>query len=378
MKVAIVHEWLVNFRGSERVLLELARMFPDAVIYVSVLDRSKLPAELAKRDIRTTYIQRLPFAKRWYQKYLPLMPKAYEELNLNDYDLIISSSHACAKGIIPPPHATHVCYCYTPMRYAWSGYLEYKSSLSSHLMKWVMSHFMHRLRQWDVSTASRVDQFIACSTEIQRRVKRYYRRDSVVVFPPVEVGKSDSKLGNSSSAQKLLDQLSGRPYYLSLGRLVPYKRIDIAVDACTRLNRDLVVAGSGSKLNELRKRAGPTIHFIEDFTDDDATLLYSSCEAFLFPGMEDFGITVVEAQSHGKPVIAYGYGGVEDTVLENKTGILFYEQTSDAMVKAILELEDTEFKTDDIVAHANNFSSSAFQSKILEIVNCVHTEGMFS
>ena len=368
MKVAIVHEWLVNFRGSERVLLELARLYPDAVIYASVVNRDNIPSELAQRDIRTTFIQKFPMAARLYQLYLPWMPRAYEQLDMSDYDLIISSSHACAKGIVPRPSSVHVCYCYTPMRYAWNGFHEYQQTLKLGIMRWMMARLMHRLRTWDVVAAARVDYFVACSTEIRRRIHKYYRRESCVIHPPVRFTEPNFHQV-SNHVRELVRGFEGKPFLLSLGRLVRYKRVDLAVDACTRGNHPLVVAGDGSEYEDLRKRAGPTVHFVRSFSDADAAYLYEACRAFVFPGEEDFGITVVEAQAHGKPVVAYGKGGALDTVIPKATGLFFWEQCADQVLMAINELEQYEFDPQVIQTHASSFAAERFRMSIGSLID---------
>lgn len=381
MRVAIVHEWLINIRGSEKVLIEFAKLFPEAVIYVSVLDRDILPDMLKDREIRTTFIQNLPFSKKMYQKYLPLMPLAYESLDLTSFDLIISSSHACAKGIIPSPHAFHISYCYTPMRYAWSGFQEYRKTLKNKPMQWLMTWLMHKMRKWDVSTCARVDQFVAISSEVQRRIKKYYRRDSVIIFPPVHIEESIENREEliSSRVKNILRELDGKPYFLCLGRVVPYKRIDLAVDAANFLGIQLVVAGNGSELDFLKKRAGPTVRFVESFTDEDASALYRFSQAFIFPGEEDFGITVVEAQSYGKPIIAFARGGIEDTVIPGVTGVLFYEQTVEALAEVIANLNKYSFNSYKIIENAQRFSGEYFAKKIndliMEITNMEVSQG---
>lgn len=368
MKVAIVHEWLVDFRGSERVLLELARFFPEATIYASVLDRTALPPELAQREIITTSIQRYPMARSLYKLYLPFMPMAFESLNLSPYDLIISSSHSCAKGIIPPPGAVHVCYCYTPMRYAWSGYHEYRSLLRTPILRGVMSRMMHRLRQWDVTTVARVDQFIACSKEIQHRIQRYYHRNSKVVYPPVSAPTYERKEIRSHVVD-LVDELGSGEYYLSLGRLVGYKRVDIAVDACTQLGVPLLVAGNGPEFNTLTSRAGDTVHFLKSFNDAEAAFLYENCRAFIFPGHEDFGITVVEAQARGKPVLAYGSGGALETIVEGYTGLFFSEQSKESLIDVLKQFGKTKFDERALKQNAARFSPSAFREAISSIIS---------
>ncbi len=369
IKVAIVHEWLVSFRGSEKVLLELARMFPQAVIYASVLDRSALPKELAVRDIRTTFIQKLPNAIRWYQKYLPLMPMAFESLDLKEYDLIISSSHCCAKGIIPRPDAVHISYCYTPMRYAWSEYHAYRTTLKNSLSRKIMSLMMVHLRIWDVSTTPRVDQFIACSHAVQRRIRRYYGRDSEVIYPPSpSLNKELYREDYQTLLAKWVPEIGDQPFYLTLGRLVGYKRVDMAIAACNQLNLPLIVAGTGPELIRLRKNAGSHVHFVGEVSDELAFILYEKCIAFIFPGEEDFGLTIVEAQMHGKPVIAYGRGGAEDTVIDGETGVLFDVQDVKSLVNAIKRSRILSFDARRIASHGNKFSVDNFSKQIREQV----------
>jgi glycosyltransferase involved in cell wall biosynthesis len=365
LKIAIVHEWLINFRGSEKVLLELLRLFPHADLYASVVDRSALPAELANREIHTTFIQKLPNAKRWYQKYLFVMPIAYEQLDLSGYDLVISNSHSCAKGIYPANEATHICYCYTPMRYAWSGLEDYRRSLTSKWKRWLMTALMYWMREWDVKVNDRVDHFIAISHEVQQRIEKYYQRSSTVIFPGVEMPLVEV----AKTIADVVPELAGQTYYLALGRLVPYKRMDLAVEACNRLGVTLLVAGNGSELEKLKHIAGSTIYFLEEFTDEEAQVLYRHCEAFVFPGEEDYGLTVVEAQLHGKPVVAYGRGGVLDTVIEGQTGVFFHVPTVEAVVNAIVLQQSIKYDEDFIMNHARNYSNDRFRSSIMEFMD---------
>ncbi|KYP79844.1 glycosyltransferase [Ferroacidibacillus organovorans] len=365
VKVAIVHEWLVNFRGSEKVLLELSRIFPDATIYVSVLDRSQLPEELAAREIRTTFLQHLPFSIPRYQAYLLLMPLAYSLLDMKEYDLIITSSHACANGVRARRGALHISYCYTPMRYAWSGYQEYYESLRSPIAKAAMTVLMAFMRFWDYHNSQKVDHYIACSRAVAERIEKYYGRSSVVIYPPVGLIPTEP----IGSIKSLLPDLQREPYYLSLGRLVPYKRVDLAIKACERMQRHLVVAGNGPELERLQAESSPWIHFITAFSDEDAKALYKHCSGFIFPGEEDFGLTVVEVQRYGKPVVAYAKGGAEDTVIHGKTGILFQEQSVDALVDALIELEQSAYDVEFIRDHSTQFSPEMFHAEIRDAIN---------
>lgn len=367
LRVAIVHEWLINYRGSEKVLVELLRLFPQADLYASVVERSTLPRELADREIHTTFVQKLPKANKWYQKYLFFMPLAYESLDLSGYDLIISNSHSCAKGIFPAKEAVHVCYCYTPMRYAWSGFEEYRKSLSPKWKQWIMTALMYWIREWDLKVNDRVDHFVAISHEVQNRIKKYYHRDSTVIYPGVDM----PEVHTTKTLAEIVPALQGKEYYLTLGRLVPYKRIDLAVKACNQLGLNLLVAGTGSELRTLREIAGPTIYFLEEFSDEEARVLYQYCEAFVFPGEEDFGLTVIEAQRHGKPVIAYGKGGVLDTVIDDQTGVFFSHSTVESLMQAILTFQKMKFDQEVIIENASSFSIDRFKSSIIDFINTI-------
>lgn len=372
LRVAIVHDWLTNFRGSERVLLEISRMFPDAPIYVSVFDPTNVPSELATRDIRTTFLQKLPFAKRRYQMFLALMPFAYRRLNFDEFDVIVSSSHCCAKCVRPADGAVHICYCYTPMRYAWSGFVEYRASLRSPVLKFLMTVLMKWMRMYDIKANHTVNSFIAISREVQRRIRRYYGRSSVVVTPGINVDRVDI----SQSTFEEFEDIAHSDFYLCLGRLVAYKRVDLAIRACNQLGRTLVVAGDGPELQYLRSIGGPGIHFISQFTDREAAYLYSRCKALIFPGFEDFGLTVVEAQLYGSPVIAYGVGGVEDTVQDGITGKFFSEQSEESLVKSIEDFEAMDFDRETITSHAKGFSNENFKHAFLrEIREAVQKVG---
>jgi glycosyltransferase involved in cell wall biosynthesis len=311
-------------------------------------------------------------AIKWYQKYLLLMPMAYERLDLSDYDLVISNSHSCAKGIYHSKSAIHICYCYTPMRYAWSGFEIYRNSLKNRFLKVTMTFLMFWIREWDLKVNDRVDYFIAISHEIQSRIKKYYNRPSSVIFP----GINEILVKPPRSASEIVPELKNKKYILSLGRLVPYKSVDLAIDACNRLKLNLLVAGNGSELNKLKKLSGSTIHFVEEFTDEEASVLFSQCDAFIFPGEEDFGMTVVEAQLHGKPVIAYGAGGVLDTVIDGVTGVLFYNQDVESVVEAISKCKSTIFDSKFVIDHAKQFSKDQFKSSIVEFVsNAIKSKG---
>ncbi|SHG85993.1 glycosyltransferase [Cognatishimia maritima] len=356
-RVALIHYWLVGMRGGEKVLEALCRMFPQADIFTHVVDPKRLSETLLAHDIRTTRVGRMPFARRLYQNYLPMMPRALEELDLTGYDLVISSEAGPAKGIIPPPGVPHLCYCHSPMRYIWDHYARYKSAAGP-AKRAVMGPVFHRLRQWDATSAARVDQIVANSSHVAARIKSYWRRDAGVVPPPVAVDRfapvPKSDVGD---------------YYLWAGEMVPYKRPDIAIDAFRLLDKPLLVIGGPDRVpSELARRAGPKTRFLGRVSDADLKHHLARCRALIFPGEEDFGIVPVEAMASGRPVIAFGKGGVRDSVVPGKTGFFFQDQSASALVEAVREFEESGLEArcgDACVQQAAQFSERAFQEGIL-------------
>ena len=352
MKVAIVHDWLVNYGGAERVVEQLHALFPQAPVYTLVYDRKKMPARFHAYDIRTTYLQKFPFATRLYKNMLTLMPGAFERLDLTEYDLVISSCSSCSKGVITRPDAVHICYCHTPTRYVWDFYYTYVAN-AGWLKRLLIPHMMQKMRVWDRLAADRVDYFVANSRYIARRIQKFYRREAEVVYPGVRIGEC---------------ALAEQPddYYLIVSRFTYYKRIDLAVRACTKLNKRLVVVGGGEEEKRLRALAGPTVEFRGRLTDEEIRALYARAKAFLFPGEEDFGITPVEAMSAGCPVLAYGRGGVTETVLDGKTGLFFAEQTEEALISCIerFEREGVAYTRAELRAHSLRFSEERFLSEM--------------
>lgn len=329
MKVAIVHEWLTNMGGSEQVVSVLLELFPDAPVYTSLFEPDNLVSSLAKADVRPSFLQRLPKFMRKHQNLLPLMPYAFEQFDLSDYDLVLSSSSSCAKGVITGTKTIHVCYCYTPMRYAWDSYHLYMESLKG-LKRWLAVWLMHRIRLWDRLSADRVDHFIAISHAVQKRIRKHYRRESRVVYPPVDIDRFTSDCAREE-------------FYLVVSRLVGYKRVDLAIEACDRLGRTLVVIGDGEEQKRLKamdRGKRETIKFMGRQSDQVVVDYLARARAFLFPGEEDFGLTMVEALASGCPVIAYGQGGAIDIVEDGVTGVLFKDQTVEGMMAGILRFEE--------------------------------------
>ena len=348
-KVAIVHDWLVAYAGADRVVDCMHHVFPDAPIYTLVYDENNMPAWFKDYDIRTTYLQKLPFATKLYRAMLPWMPRAFEALDLSEYDMVISSCSSCSKGVITRPDAVHICYCHTPMRYLWDNWPAYMRS-TGRLSRLAMRLLLPSLRQWDCLSAQRVDHFVANSRHVARRIRKYWRREAAVVHPPV-----DTKAFTPRAEP-------GGEHYLCFGRLASYKRVDLAVEVCTRLGRPLVVAGDGEMMQQLKAKAGPSVRFVGRQDDAAVRELMSRSRALLFPGEEDFGIIPVEAMSSGVPVIAYGRGGATETVVDGETGLLFAEQTPESLADALQRFEQCEgdFDPQRLHAHAEKFSTENF------------------
>lgn len=353
MKIAIVHDWLTNMGGAEQVVINFKEVYKEAPIYTTFYNPNKLDDKLKNIEVKTSHLQKKKMVEN-HKKYFPLMPKAFEKFDLNEYDVVLSSSSSCAKGVLTKPGSIHICYCHTPMRYAWEKRDEYTLGMGK-LKKKLVEILCHYMRIWDVASSNRVDYFIANSTEVQKRIKKHYKRDSVVINPPVRCNMFN------------ISETDG-DYYLVLSRLVGYKRFDLAVQACSELGKKLVVIGEGPEKEKLEKLANENITFLGRQPDDVVKKYMSECKALLFPGEEDFGIVPVEAQSCGRPVIAYGKGGVLDSVIDGKTGIFFKEQTVESLKEAINKFETMKFDKEEIREHALEFDESVFQEKIRKFV----------
>ncbi|HEY1255452.1 MAG TPA: glycosyltransferase [Terracidiphilus sp.] len=365
LRVAIVHYWFVGRAGGERVVEALAELFPQADLFALVANRETLAPILQNRRLQTSFLQQVPGARRFHRHFLFLQPIALEQFDLSDYDLVISSESGPAKGVITSSKTCHICYCHSPMRYIWEMYPQYSRGMSP-LVRSVFSLSAHFMRLWDYASAARVDYFVANSRFIASRIRKYYGRESRVIYPPVE-----TSAGSISATQG--------DYYLAVGRLVEYKRFDLAVTACTEAGRRLRVIGDGPQWKQLKKMAGPTVEFLGKVSDNELRLNLAGCRALLFPGEEDFGIVPVEAQSFGRPVIAYASGGVLETVrgafpgqpiAKDQTGVFFTQQTTSSLIEAMHDFEskEQEFDPRAIREHALQFDSAIFKSRMEEFV----------
>jgi len=367
LKVAIVHDWLVNYGGAERVVESILSLYPDADIYTLVYDEEKMASHFKPEKVHTSFIQKLPYSTKLYTKLLSFMPRAFESFDFSGYDLVICSSSSCAKGVITPPTVPQIAYIHTPMRYAWDMFYDYRKR-SSPLTRFFMDRWMPQIRLWDYVSSQRLDYIIANSNYIARRIKKFWNRDAVVINPPVNTIKFSP---NGKPAED---------FYVVFSRFVQYKRVDLAIKACLRLNKKLIVIGSGSCEKELKDIAGDNqlITFTGRISDEGVRGYLQYCKALIFCAEEDFGIIPVEAQACGRPIIAYGKGGALETVIDGKTGVFFYEQTEDAVCGAIEEFEklnsQNTFKSDIIAEHAASFSEERFKKQISAAIDSVLTE----
>lgn len=355
MKIAIVHDFLNQYGGAERTVEALHEAFPEAPIFTSLFIPENFPARFSEWDIRTSFMQRLPFLEKHFKKYLPLYPFAFRSFEFQGFDLILSSSSAFAKGISVPSGARHVCYCYSPMRFVWDQdrYLE-KEPIPS-LLGFFLPVVLRGLRWWDLHTNRGVDLFVAISRHIQKRIQTTYGRDSDLLYPPVEVDSFSRS-----------DQLGD--YFLVVSRLVPYKRIELAIAACEKLGRPLKIVGKGPFEPDLRRLAGPHTEFVGSVSFSDLNVLLSRARAFIFPGEEDFGIAPVEAMAAGRPVIALAAGGALETVVEGETGLFFEVPTIQSLSDALRRFDSMTFDPVRIRRHAERFNRSTFVNGIRHLV----------
>jgi glycosyltransferase involved in cell wall biosynthesis len=353
LKVAIVHDWLTVMGGGEKVVESLLDIFPHAPIYTTMAIRNNLSPKLVAADIRTSFLQKnVKGDKANHQKYLPWMPAAFESFDLNEYDLVISSSSCCAKGVITGSQTTHICYCHTPTRYVWEHFYEYTKNMNP-LKKRILLYYMNYLRTWDYAAAQRVDHFIANSKFVAGRIKKYYRREAEVIYPPV---RTDYFTPGDEDGD----------FFLVVSRLVGYKRIDLAVDAFNKLGLPLVVIGDGSERKTLESSAKSNITFLGWQSDDVVRDYMRKCKALIFPGEEDFGITPVEVQSCARPVIAFSNGGALETIIPGVTGVFFDSQEANSLIAAIKSLN--EISKSDCITNASEFSVESFSESIKQYV----------
>lgn len=362
MRTAIVHDWFVNYMGSEKCVESFVKIWPDADIFslVDYLTPEQRNLILDGKEVTTSFIQKLPFSRKHHRNYLPLFPLAIEQFDLSKYDVIISSSHAVAKGIITSADQLHISYCHTPMRYAWASYNQYVSSNNlSSIKGLLLKYILHRLRIWDYVSSKRADFIIANSNHIAGRIKKIYGRNAVVIYPPVDVNKFPLERDKDD-------------YYLTVSRFVPYKKIDLIVKTFSKLkDKKLIVIGDGPELEKIKALAGSNIELKGHQSFESLKKYMQKAKAFIFAAEEDFGITIVEAQSCGTPVIAYKVGGASETVVNNKTGILFDSQTEESLIKAIENFENAynSFDAELIHRHAGSFSRDNFERNIKNYVD---------
>lgn len=352
MNIAIIHDWLTNFGGTERVLEELIKIYPEADVYTSYLDVKKIERIKAKK-ITPSFLQKFPTAFKNRQLLVPLMPYVFENLDLSRYDLVISNTSSMAKGVITKVETPHICYCHTPTRYLWEPYVDDRASSSRLRLR-----INFQLRQWDRLAALRPDYFIANSENISKKIWKYYRRQSLVVYPPVNVDRF-----------KVYPKKEIGDYYLCTGRLIGYKKIDLAIQAFNDLGRPLYIIGEGPEGNKLKKMAKENIKFLGRVTDEEQTRLYGQARAFVFPANEDFGIVPVEALASGRPVIAYGAGGALETIKEGITGTFFKEQTPQCLIEAVRNFNPDRYDSMRLRQTAFDFDETVFRKKFKEAVD---------
>ncbi len=350
MKIAIVHDWMTGMRGGEKVLLALLELFPQADLFTLVYRPEKMDPIFLKRRVTTSFLQKIPFGKSRYQYFLPLFWELMGGFDLSDYDLIVSSSSACAKWVRNPKKALHVCYCHTPMRYIWDLFDDYFGKEAKAPIRWAAGAFRPYLQRCDLRSNEGVTKFLANSNEVKGRIERIYGREAEVLHPPVDVERFRAKKEKGE-------------YFLALSALVPYKKIELAVRVCSKRNWPLWVVGQGSEENKLRALAGSTVSFKGWAAEDELPDIYSRAKALIFPGKEDFGIVPVEAMASGVPVVAFGEGGVLDSVQDGVTGLFFSRQTDESLEEALEKLDRTPFDPQVLRERANQFSKARFLFK---------------
>ena len=359
MKVAIVHDYLTQAGGAERVAATLHGLFPESLLYTSVYDPKATLAYFDDVTVATSFLQRWPLSSQRMHKFaLPLYPTAFEHFDLSSYDLVVSSSSSFAKGVITPPHTCHVCYCHTPARFAWRQHEYLSQSRRGRVMSLLLRNMLGRLRSWDIESAQRPDYYIANSYNVAQRIRKYYRRDvAAVIPPPIDTALyapiAPSEVGN---------------HFLIVSRLVGYKRIDLAVHACNQLQIPLRIVGTGPDLAGLKRIAGPTIQFLGRLSDAEVAGEFARCKALIFPGEEDFGMTPLECMASGRPVVAFAAGGALETVVDGETGILFHTQTPECLGAALQSVSNVDFSPEALQKYASQFGVQVFESRMMRFL----------
>ncbi len=359
LKVALIHDWLTGMRGGEKCLEVLSEIYPEADLYTLFIFKEKVSERIKRLNIKTSFLQGIPGLKRFYRYFLPFFPMAIESFNLKEYDLVISISHCVAKGIIPMPDTLHLSYCLTPMRYIWDMEQDYFGGKKG-LKRLLLTPLLNYLRMWDVSSSQRVDEFFAISQHVQQRIKKYYRRDSTLIYPPVDCDFFTPSYDSSSKGD----------FFLMVAALAPYKRVDLAIEAFNRSGQRLLIIGDGPLLPSLKKRVKKNVELLGWLKDEEVREYYRRCQALIFPGEEDFGIVPLEAQACGRPVIAYGRGGVLETVIpypqKGATGIFFNSLTPESIIEAVslFERVANHFDQEGIRKNALRFDKKRFKDEI--------------
>lgn len=370
MRVALVYDRVNKWGGAERVIIALRKIFPDSVLFTSVYKENR--ASWAKKiPVVTSFLQKIPFAAGFHEGLAVFMPIAFESLNFDNYDLVISVTSEAGKGIITKPGTRHVSIILTPTRYLWSGYRDY---FSNELFRVLTFPVVSYLRFWDKIAACRPDKLVAISSTVQKRIKKYYGLDSEIIYPPLMIRNTKSQIRNPKQIINPKSEILDHNYFLIVSRLVSYKRIDLAVRAANRARITLKIIGTGSEFGRLKKIAGRpgrdgTVEFLGHVSDSDLKYYYANCRALIFPGIEDFGLSMVEAQAFGKPVIAFRGGGAEEIIIEGKTGIFFDKQSVSELAKALKSFKPSRYNSVDCVRNSKRFSFEQFKRKIFVIIN---------
>ncbi len=364
MKVAIVYDRVNKWGGAERVLLALHKIFPDAPLYTSVYD-PKTASWADKFKVKTSFLQSFPFASKYHEFFFPLMPLAFESHTLDKYDLVISVTSEAAKGIITKPNTKHICICLTPTRYLWSGYVEYFKNPFLRIISYPITWY---LKKWDIMAAQRPDAMVAISETVKKRINKYYDRESTVIYPPSNLKSSQNTVSSTKGKNNDTQySVSDTGYFLvvsRLSKLTAYKRVDLAIEAANRLKLPLKIVGTGRDIEYYQRMAGNTVEFVGAVSDKQLSDYYSHCKALIFPGEEDFGLVMVEAQVHGKPVIAYRAGGALEIVREGKTGEFFDRQTPESLIDVLKTFDITGYNKTDCISNAKRFSFEVFEKEI--------------